>query len=104
MLDKAEGFVNAGDYVRAEASLTLAIRTDPDKPEAYLYMAQLKILQEEYESALESVDVALEKDPLYGDAWATRCIIDQALGDEEAYAADALYAEICDTTLTTLRT
>lgn len=95
LLQKAEEYVGAEDYEKALACYDMAIKLDPNKPDAFIAEGNLHLNRGEYPEAYACAESALALDSTLANGWLLRCLIDIANGDAEAFDSDAVYADIC---------
>ena len=100
LLQKAEEYIESGDYGKAFACYDMAIKNEPEKPDAMIAEGNLYLQTGRYPEAYASAESALSLDSTIQEGWLLRCRIDIAIGDTEAFESDSLYAEICGVDLT----
>ena len=67
------------------------IRKTPDNPKAYYNKAKVLTRMGRYETALETIDNAIQIDPVYAHAWSQKAILLEKMGRTKE--ADAAYAK-----------
>lgn len=95
MLEKAEAFVEAGDFESAGICLDIAQKLSPDDPAVLRGFARLYAAEANYESALKFIEEALELAPADGSLYLEKArllYITDNLSDVEQVLR---YAEIC---------
>ena len=73
MLEKAENYKTGIDYEKAIASFLFSQKLNSKHEEAFLGEANIRILIEDYEGAFNTVEKALEINPVSAEAWKTKC-------------------------------
>ena len=69
------------DYDAAEKNLRLAIKYDKEKAEPYYYFCIIEFHKTNYKEAMKWVDISLEKNEKYGEAYKTKAQIYFLLND-----------------------
>lgn len=70
---------------RAESKAELLLELDPESSDSYLTMAQVKLVQRNYDRALDFVNQALEIEPEDMDALNLKIYIDSLLGNDSVH-------------------
>lgn len=88
----AQGWMLASKYDRAEATLTAAIKLDPENNELYIDRAQAMAERGDLENALRDLNFVLSRDPLKSDAYVFRASAYRQLGKTDLASADLVTA------------
>ena len=95
LLDKAAAYAKEGDFTKAMACYDLALRTDPERTDAYISAGQLCLDFMDHEGALSYAEQVLALRPSLPEGWLLKCRADLTAKDLEQFGKDSVYAEIC---------
>lgn len=88
----AQGWMLAGDAARAEATLTAAIKLDPEDNELRIDRAEAMAQRGDFTSAIADLDVVLSRDPMKVDAYVFRASAYRQLGNTDRASKDLVTA------------
>lgn len=92
-LGLAEAYMAAGDYEQAQEALGTYLVYVDNKPDGYIMMGRIRLMQADYEGALEMFDQALEIDRESAQAYYYRGITFMELGDGQDAVNDLVKAQ-----------
>ena len=88
----AQGWMLANRYDRAEATLSAAIKLDPNDLELYIDRAQAMAQRDDLDNAVRDLDFVLSRDPLKTDAYVFRASAYRLMGKTDLASADLVTA------------
>ena len=77
-----------GNLDKAKLELQHALRIDPERTDATVWLATIQMLQSEPDKALSTVNKAIQFDPKCDMAFALRAVLARARGDDDQTLAD----------------